>query len=68
MAEIKFVYFDLRARGEPVRLVLAAAGKQWNDVRISFEQWPQEKPSKLDCETIRSERGGRDRDRDREKR
>ncbi|KAL8583463.1 hypothetical protein ACOMHN_044821 [Nucella lapillus] len=43
MSEIKVVYFDLRARGEPIRLVLEAAGKKYEDVRVSFEEWPQEK-------------------------
>nr|KAG5699307.1 hypothetical protein BaRGS_004244 [Batillaria attramentaria] len=45
MSGIKFVYFDLRARGEPVRLVLAAAGKEFDDVRLSFDQWSAEKPN-----------------------
>lgn len=44
MSEIKFVYFDLRARGEPIRLVLEAAGKPYQDVRIPLERWAQEKP------------------------
>ena len=46
MSEIKLVYFDLRARGEPIRLVLETAGKKYEDVRLSFEEWPAEKPSK----------------------
>lgn len=45
MADIKLVYFNLQARGEPVRLILAAAGQKYEDVRISFEDWPKEKPS-----------------------
>ena len=40
MGEIKVVYFDLRARGEPIRLVLEAAGRKYEDVRISFDEWP----------------------------
>ncbi|XP_076469089.1 glutathione S-transferase-like [Babylonia areolata] len=45
MSDIKLVYFNLRARGEPIRLVLEAAGKKYEDVRLSFEQWPAEKPN-----------------------
>jgi len=45
MTDIKFVYFDLKARGEPVRLVLAAAGRKYEDVRVSFDDWPAEKPN-----------------------
>lgn len=40
MSEIRVVYFDLRARGEPIRLVLEAAGKKYEDVRIPFDDWP----------------------------
>ncbi|KAK7102161.1 glutathione S-transferase-like [Littorina saxatilis] len=39
MSGIKLVYFDIRGRGEPSRLVLAAAGQQWDDVRIPRDQW-----------------------------
>lgn len=45
MPDIKLVYFDLRGRGEPSRLVLAAAGKEWEDVRIPFDEWPAQKDS-----------------------
>ncbi|KAK7102173.1 hypothetical protein V1264_020435 [Littorina saxatilis] len=45
MSELKVVYFDLRARGEPIRLVLEAAGKKYEDVRLSFDEWPAEKPN-----------------------
>ena len=47
MSGIKVVYFNLRARGEPIRLVLEAAGKKYEDVRISFDQWPSEKESEF---------------------
>ncbi|PVD25264.1 hypothetical protein C0Q70_15762 [Pomacea canaliculata] len=42
MADLKFVYFNLQARGEPVRLILAAAGQKYKDVRLSFLDWPKE--------------------------
>lgn len=38
--KIKFTYFDGRGRGEVSRLALAAAGQQYEDVRIQFEDWP----------------------------
>jgi len=43
-AKIKFTYFDGRGRGEVSRLVLAAAGQPFEDVRIAFEDWPALKP------------------------
>jgi len=43
-AKIKFTYFDGRGRGEVSRLVMAAAGQPFEDVRISFEDWPALKP------------------------
>jgi len=42
--KIKFTYFDGRGRGEVSRLALAAAGQQFEDVRIKFEDWPALKP------------------------
>merc|ERR1712106_1225614 len=34
MSQIKLTYFDLRARSEPARLVLAYAGVKYTDQRI----------------------------------
>ena len=45
--DLKFYYFDLYARGELTRLILAAAGKSYEDVRFNFEQWPQYKPKMI---------------------
>jgi len=41
MSDLTFYYFDIRGRGEPSRLVLAAAGKKYDDVRVS--DWPASK-------------------------
>ncbi|CAH1247072.1 HPGDS [Branchiostoma lanceolatum] len=41
----KLTYFDVRSRGEPTRLIFAAAGVEYEDVRLSFEQWPPIKPT-----------------------
>lgn len=39
------VYFDGRARAEPTRLALTAAGIKFDDTRIAFDKWKDEKPS-----------------------
>ena len=38
MCDVKLVYFDGRGRAEPSRLVMAAAGVKWDDVRVT--DWP----------------------------
>jgi len=43
MSQIKLTYFDLRARAEPARLVLAYAGVKYTDVRIPAP-WDDAKP------------------------
>ena len=43
--KIKLTYFDGRGRGEVARQILAYSGQPWEDDRISFEQWPELKPS-----------------------
>lgn len=41
----KFYYFPLYVRGEPIRMMLTHAGANWEDREISFDKWPQLKPS-----------------------
>ncbi len=45
MAEYKYNYFNVKARGEIVRIILAAAGQKFTDNRIEFNNWPAIKPT-----------------------
>ncbi|CAK8674275.1 hematopoietic prostaglandin D synthase-like [Clavelina lepadiformis] len=45
MPKYRLHYFDLRARGELLRLVFAEAGQDFDDKRISFPEWPKLKPT-----------------------
>ena len=45
MSDIKLVYFDLRGRGEAIRMTLEAAGQKYEEVRIPLSEWSKEKPS-----------------------
>jgi glutathione S-transferase len=40
----KLTYFNLRARGELPRLLFAAAGVEYEDIRIEHSRWPELKP------------------------
>ena len=42
---MKFFYFDLYARGEPIRMALHLSGQQWEDIRVTGESWAAKKPS-----------------------
>ncbi|CAF2947693.1 unnamed protein product [Rotaria sp. Silwood2] len=53
---LKLYYFNLRARAEFIRLILAAAGRAWDDTRLDFThitlflncpQWAEYKPKML---------------------
>ena len=43
MVQYKFNYFNLRGRGEIVRLMFAATGQAYEDFRIERDQWPNYK-------------------------
>jgi glutathione S-transferase len=45
MAQYKLTYFKGRGRAEIARLIFAAAGVAYEDVRIEKDQWPALKPS-----------------------
>lgn len=46
MAAYKVTYFDARANGETIRLILKVAGQTFEDERIPKEKWAELKPSK----------------------
>ena len=44
--KIKLTYFEFRARGEIIRILLHYGGLQFEDKKIKREEWPEFKPSK----------------------
>lgn len=45
MSEYKLTYFDGQGKAEIIRLIFAAAGVDYEDVRIPREKWPEVKPT-----------------------
>jgi len=45
MPTYKLTYFNSRGRGESIRLIFAQAGVEYEDKRVSKEEWAQLKPS-----------------------
>ncbi len=43
MSTYKLYYFNARGRGELSRLILAAAGQKYEDVRYEHDEWPSHK-------------------------
>lgn len=46
MSSYKLIYFDLMARAEPVRYMFELAGVEYEDNRVSQDQWKEIKASK----------------------
>lgn len=40
----KLYYFNGKGRAEVIRLILSAAGKEFQDIRFEFDKWPEHKP------------------------
>lgn len=47
MPKYRLTYFSGRGLAEPTRLVFALAGVEYEDKRITSEDWPALKPSKF---------------------
>ncbi|XP_070548580.1 hematopoietic prostaglandin D synthase-like [Ptychodera flava] len=45
MPQYRLTYFNARAGAETSRMIFAAAGVEYEDVRVATEQWPAEKAS-----------------------
>lgn len=39
MPKYKLFYFDSKGRGEPIRLMLHIIGVEFEDIRLSHEEW-----------------------------
>lgn len=39
-------YFNLKALAEPIRFLFAYGGQEYEDVRVTRDEWPALKPSK----------------------
>lgn len=39
----KLIYFNFRARAEPIRLIFAAAGVPYEDFRLDHDKWDEYK-------------------------
>ena len=47
MPQYKLTYFNIRARAEVPRYLFALAGVEYEDKRVTQEEWQQMKASKL---------------------
>ncbi|XP_041379209.1 glutathione S-transferase-like [Gigantopelta aegis] len=45
MASYKVYYFPIKARGEPIRLLLAYKVFKYEDIRVPFDKWLKPKPN-----------------------
>ena len=48
MPQYRLHYFNIRGRAEVARYIMAVGDIEYEDVRFTFEQWPELKKSKSD--------------------
>ena len=46
MPTYKLTYFDVRSHAEPIRMIFALAGVQYEDIRLCDDEWDDLKASK----------------------
>ena len=44
MPNYKLTYFNVKGRAEVIRLIFAAAGVEYEDIRLTTEEWVAMKP------------------------
>lgn len=54
MPQYKIIYFNVKALAEPMRFLLSYGNIDFEDVRISSEDWPALKPSKFSTNTSKN--------------
>lgn len=42
----ELIYFDVKGRGEPIRMLYALTGVDFEDKRVTNDEWPAVQPSK----------------------
>ena len=47
MSTYKLLYFNITGLGESIRFLLSHCGIKFEDVRLTFDDWPKHKPSML---------------------
>nr|XP_012217369.1 PREDICTED: uncharacterized protein LOC105669156 [Linepithema humile] len=45
MPTYKVTYFNITGLGEPIRYLLSQSGIKFEDVRLTFDEWPKHKPN-----------------------
>ena len=50
MPKYVLTYFNVRGRAEPTRLLFKAAGVEFEDRRMTFEEWGTKKEEMKTCE------------------
>ena len=52
MPNYKLTYFNVKGRAEVIRLIFAVAGVEYEDIRLSREEWAAMKPGSKFVESL----------------